>query len=307
MMKKKTASILLFLLILLIIGTFFSYKHYHAYKEREKLRILIERRKASWTVLQQVLADKVTNFKGETGIVIKDLEMDWKISFGQNKLFPSASLAKIPIMVACYNAAQQKRIKLEDTLKLKSSDKVSGSGVLKDMAINTSFTVEELIEFMIKDSDNTATNMLIDLLGFDYLNESFKSFGLKDTNLVRKMMDFRYRKQGTENYTTAEDMAYILDKIYLRQFINSDTSEKCLVLLKQQNINDRIPAKLPIDIVIAHKTGLERNVCHDAGIVFTRKGNFLICVLTEDAGSSKLAKEFISGIALDIYNFYQQF
>ena len=131
--------------------------------------------------------------------------------------------------------------------------------------------------------------------------------GLRNTNIVRKMIDFQERREGIENYTTAEDMAFLLEGLYRNNLLNKDISKQCLLLLGQQKVNDRIPRKLPKDgIVIAHKTGLERHVCHDVGIVFTQKGNFLICVLIKHENKlAKPAKRFISDIALLTYNYYQ--
>jgi beta-lactamase class A len=122
------------------------------------------------------------------------------------------------------------------------------------------------------------------------------------------MMDFKERKEGEENYTTAEDMVYLLEKLYHNEFLNKNVSEECLAILGQQKINDRIPRKLPkTGIFIAHKTGLERSVCHDAGIVFTQKGNFLICILVRHEDRfARHAKRLISEIALLTFNYYQR-
>ena len=82
--------------------------------------------------------------------------------------------------------------------------------------------------------------------------------GLEQTNLSRKMMDFRSRDKGIENYTSAREMADILERIYRKGCICSSVSEKSLEVLKSQKVNDRIPELLPRDTVVAHKTGLER-------------------------------------------------
>ena len=121
------------------------------------------------------------------------------------------------------------------------------------------------------------------------------------------MMDFKERREGEENYTTAEDMASILEKLYRGDFLNKDVSEHCLSLLGQQKINDRIPRKLPRnETFIAHKTGLERHVCHDVGIVFTQKGDFMICVMVKhDERLAKSAKRLIANVALSTYRYYQ--
>ncbi|MCM8782037.1 MAG: class A beta-lactamase-related serine hydrolase [Candidatus Omnitrophica bacterium] len=305
-MKNKKVFILM-LFILLFIAVSSSYQYYQAYKETQRKRILFEKRKTEWMTLKEAVAAQVAKFKGETGILIKDLDMNWEMSFNKDKLFPSASLVKIPIMVSCFYAIQEGKLKADTLVKLKLTDKVSGSGILKDMYIGKEFSIEDLIEFMIADSDNTATNILINQLGFNYLNASFKSLGLKNTNLSRKMLDFQSRSLGIENYTTAEDIADILEKIYRKEVLNRKVSDQCIRLLKQQKINDRIPSYLPVETTVAHKTGLERFICHDAGIVYTKKGNFLVCVLTKHSEiNSKTAKEFIAKIALAVYQYFEK-
>jgi beta-lactamase class A len=210
-------------------------------------------------------------------------------------------------MAVCFLAAEEGKIKLDRKVALKSSDKFSGSGILKDTRIGTTFTVEELIGLMIYDSDNTATNMLTNMVGIDYLNNAFNTFGLKNTKLSRKVAEFSLRDRGIENYTTAEDMTLILEKMYRRVLVNENVSDKCLKLLKLQRINDRIPKYLPVDVTVAHKTGLESSVCHDAGIVFTCKGNFLIVILTKHANSdSALSKEFIAKAAMYVYKYFEK-
>lgn len=274
-------------------------RYYTEYKKEE-------RRKAGWSLLGQQLEKEILGFKGETGIVVRDITKGRMLSYGGDKKFPSASLTKIPIMVACFDAIRKNKIDPAQVLKLKQSDKVAGSGLLKDMPVGTPFSVEKLIELMICESDNTATNILIDKLGLDYLNACFKQIGLEDTNLSRKMMDFKSRRAGIDNYTSARDMALVLDKIYRKEF-GKEVSEKCMILLKKQKINNRIPAKLPSGCVVAHKTGLEKNICHDVGIVFTAKGDFIICVLTKAAKNTGIAKDFISKVAFDVYDYYMKY
>lgn len=266
--------------------------------------LLLERKKAQWRGLEEALSERAAHFGGSSGIIVKDLSCGWEFSFQQDKPFASASLVKIPIMAAVFKAAQEGRISLDSQVRLTAADKVPGSGELKNMPVGSVFTVGELTELMIASSDNTAANMLIELLGVDYLNRSFKQMGLAHTNLTRKMMDFRYRRKGVENYTTARDMAHIIERIYRRSFINSEVSQACLRLLKEQKIKDRIPARLPSGTVVAHKTGLERGICHDAGIVYTPEGDILICVLTRGAKNSRLAKAFIAHLAWEAYNSY---
>jgi beta-lactamase class A len=302
-MKTKKIFLFISLIVVLGVGGYFGQYYYAKFKKG----LLCEARKTAWQELQQRINAEIGQFKGEAGIVIKDLETGWELSYEKAKLFPSASLAKIPLMAACFLEVDQGRIKLDRNITLKSADKLTGSGVLKDMPAGTAFSVERLIGLMIYDSDNTATNIVTNLLGIDFLNRTFKSFGLKNTELSRKIADYRLRDKGIENYTTAEDMALLLEKIYRRELGNRYVSDQCISMLKLTRMNDRIPKYLPVEITIAHKTGLENGVCHDAGIVFIRQGDFLICVLTKHAHSNSVpSKEFIARVALYAYKYFER-
>jgi len=305
-LKRKNIFLIIFsALFLLSTGYLVGYYH-HDFIGHLAHKALLKQKEITWKVLKQKIENEINRFKGEVGLVIKDLRNNQEISFNKEKLFASASLAKVPIMAACYLASYEGRLKLESQVTLKTTDKINGTGMLRYMQNGTSFSIEELIGLMIYDSDNTATNILTNLLGIDYLNNKFKEFGLKDTTLSRKVADYKARDLGIENYTTTQDMAVILEKIYHKNLINRQISEKCLKLLKLTRTNDRICAYLPAEVMVAHKTGLERGVCHDVGIVFTPFGDFLICVLTKhNQTTSKLSKELIARISFLTYQYFQ--
>jgi beta-lactamase class A len=304
MIKKIIAA---FLIMGVMAGTgYFSYHAYANFQEsRKKQQITLQKKKAAWLALKRYLGREATHFKGSAGIIIKDLDTGWVFAYRSDRLFPSASLVKIPIMAAVFQAEKDGKLTLDQLVTMKGSDQVTGSGVIKAMPAGSQFAVEKLLELMVTRSDNTAANILINLVGRDYLNAYFKRIGLRNTNLSRIMMDFKYRRQGIENYTTPKDVSVLLEKMYKGSFINAEVSGKCLALLKLQKVNDRIPRRLPDDVVVAHKTGLERLVCHDAGIVFTERGDFLICVLTKSKASYKSSKEFIARLAAYTYHNYK--
>ncbi len=298
-MMFKKITIILLLVGLAVTGSYLFIRH-------RRDQQIFRQRKAEWCELEKSVKQDVNRFNQECGIVIKDLKYGWEITVNEDKLFPSASMVKVPIMASIVLASRQGKLKLEDTVVLKNKDKAYGSGVLKEYAQGSRFNIDDLIELMITQSDNTAANMLIDYMGFDNLNSYFKKFGLNNTNLARKMMDFKSRDQGIENFTSARDLANLLEKIYRHKLASRQSSQICLDILKKQKIRDRIPRRLPSGTVVANKTGLERNICHDAGIVFTPQGDFLICVLTRHQYQyARPAKIFISRLAREVYNCYQ--
>jgi len=248
------------------------------------------------------LEKKAAHFPGEAGILIKDLRTQQTVTINASRLFPSASLVKVPIMASLFQAQEEGKLKLTDKLVLKRQHKVNSNSRLYFARRGRKFPIDELIERMITESDNTATNMLVDALGFGYLNQKFVEFGLKNTDLRRGVMDLKWRKAGIENYTTAEDMAYLLEKIYQGKLVNARASVQMLEVMKRQKVNDRIPRGLPANLVIAHKTGLLRDTVSDVGIVFSPEGDFIICVLTADIRSFRSAKRFIGRVAACAYD-----
>lgn len=242
-------------------------------------------------------------FSGEVGIFIKDMWTGKTIRINSEKMFPSASLVKIPIMAAVFQAEEDGLLEFSDEIMLRWRHKVWAKHGLYKKRVGTKYTTLDLVKRMIITSDNTATNMLVEKLGFGYINRNFVNFGLSNTDLRRGIMELKWRKRGIDNYTTAEDMAFLLEEIYHKRLVTRKASGKMLDILKMQRVNDRIPYLLPDNIDIAHKTGSLRDTISDVGIVFTSKGDFIICVLTLNSQNWKTAKKFIRKIADYTYRF----
>jgi len=247
------------------------------------------------------------NLPGRVSFVIKDLRTGVCIKQNADELFPSASLVKVPLMACVYKAAEDGLLSLDEKLILKRSHRVEGGKKLRYCRIGTKLEITRLIELMIDESNNIATNMLTERLGLDYINDTFKQFGLKKTNFDRYIMDLKARNRGIDNWTTAEEITELLEKIYSRKLVNSKASEQMLEILMKQEIRDRIPKWLPKDIQIANKTGYLRQTCHDAGIVFSVNGDFIVCVLTHGVKKTKLAKNFIREVGYRTYMQYTNF
>ncbi len=271
--------------------------------ERTRHAHFVASRRSDWDALDAVLKQEIRRFRGDAGVVVVDFTTGFRFAHQPDKAFAAASVVKVAIMAACLQAAEEGKLSLDDPVTLRPADIVSGSGVLKALPAGSVVPTRELMEVMIARSDNTATNLLLGRLGMDYVNAYFAHAGLTNTRLDRVMMDFSKRDQGVENVTTAADTARILERFYRGQVVSPEASAMGIEWLKQQTIRDRIRARLPHDTVVAHKTGLERYVCHDAGIVMTERGDFLICVLTKTQAGSPQAKAFIGRLTRYVYDY----
>ncbi|MCF7869948.1 MAG: class A beta-lactamase-related serine hydrolase [Candidatus Omnitrophica bacterium] len=257
----------------------------------------------SLNYLEEQISHFKSNFSGNSSLIIyKPGFLKFEFAYNPNKKIAAASLIKLPLLAVSLKAVDQGYVGFGQKVQITSKDITGGSGIFKKIEMPFNLTFKELLSFMIIISDNTATNKVIDILGIDYINKSLLDFGLKDTILKRKMMDFSGRNKGVENYTSSRDIIKILQKIYYKQLINQQFSQFARNLLSRQQYNDRIAYFLPEEIEVAHKTGLERGVVHDAGIIYGKKKDFIICVLTKDVRNYSKAKEFIANISQLSYN-----
>ncbi len=300
--KKFKVTISLINIVLFLIIFVFVTKINSVYN---KYALKVEEFKKLEQSLQEYVNSITQNNGSEIAVYVKDLSTEYEIKINSDKRIPSASLVKIPIMAAVYYLVDQGKLSLNEKLVYKKKYRCGGSGIIKRSRYGTKFTVKELVDLMITLSDNVATHMLIDRIGIKNLNKIFKDLGLKNTNIDRFVMDLSARDKGIENYTTAEDMSLLLEKMYRGKLVSKEASIEMLLTMLKQRISDRIPKRLPLYVAVAHKTGLMRNVCHDAGIVYTNNGDFIICVLTYNI-NPQLAKDIIADVAYMTYCIYDK-
>jgi beta-lactamase class A len=132
---------------------------------------------------------------------------------------------------------------------------------------------------MIIFSDNTATNVLIDLLGMDEINGYINSLGFEKTRLNRKMYDVEKSGRGIQNYITASETGRLLTMMHREELVSEAASRQMISILKNQQLCSKIPFYLQAlseEPEIAHKTGEDRGITHDVGIVYG-KVPFLVC------------------------------
>ena len=260
---------------------------------------------AEWQAMVLGLDKLSRAYRGRVGIYIKDLETGKTWDYNSDRLFPSASLIKVPIMAAVCEKIQLGEITLDTQIKLTRRDRVGGSGSLKWVREGTSLSVMEIIFKMITESDNTATKMLIDYVSMPYLENSFKTLGLVRTNITPEGMSLSSGRVPRENFTTAREMASLMERIYAGQLVSKESSEFMLDVLKHNKSRSRLRKGLPLGWEIGHKTGLLRKNCHDVGIVFSPRGDYVIAVLTSEAPNYTEAKNFISKVAKLTYQYYK--
>lgn len=219
---------------------------------------------------------------GALGAAVHDLGTGERAEVAAGRPFTSASVIKVPLLAALLAGAEAGDWSLDDRLPVGPEARVGGSGVLKDLADVPDLTLRDLATLMIVLSDNTATNLLIDLVGFAAVNAWCARHGLRGTVLARRMLDAEARARGDENLTTAGDMAALFTGLVRGDLLGERSASFALDVLARQQVADRLPRHLPDGARLAHKTGELPGVRHDAGVVLPEgRAPIVVVVLTE--------------------------
>ena len=243
----------------------------------------------------------ISQVEGSVCINFYDLNKNNVFSINGDKKVLSASMIKLLILAELMKKISENKFSLSDTIMIADSMKTGGDGVLKELNTGHHFTLKELATLMIVVSDNQATNILIDFLGMENINQLGKELRLKKTFLGRKMMDIEARKNGYDNYTCADDISSLLKLIYQEKLINEEASQLMLDILLRQQQGERLQRYLPSDIKIAHKCGDLDNLENDGGIIWIGNKAYILVVLTSGMPNLQ-CKQTIGKISKFVYD-----
>ena len=233
--------------------------------------------------LRDALEQATGAHAGTYAVACASADGSWSVDVNGDEPFVSASIIKLAILGTLLDQAQSGVLSLDDSVTVGPSDVVGGTGVIQASGAGGSYTYRQLAAYMIQDSDNIATNLIIDAVGMPAVNEYTRGIGLTQTALNRRMMDF---STDVENYTSANDVAHMLQLIYQGKLVSSDASEFALDLLKGQHDDAGLLEGLPAGSVFAHKTGTLDGVFNDGGIVLDQNP-YVLVVLSGDAERSQ--------------------
>jgi beta-lactamase class A len=217
--------------------------------QKENLEMVREKTK-------QKLVEIAARCRGPFGISAIDLTTGERIGVNDTLAFPQASAIKIPLMMEVFKQAHDGKFNLSDRRTIEHQKTVDG-GVLYYFADNGSqVSIYDLCILMIVLSDNSATNILIDLVGMENVNRTLSSLGLKKTRLQRKMMDIDASARGEENLSTPVEAARIMQTLHTGAFVDKETCGKILAILRlPREIDGKIKSVLPEDVPVAYKVG----------------------------------------------------
>lgn len=246
---------------------------------------------------------------GVMGVAILDLASGEAILVHPDEVFAQASSIKIAVLLELYRQDQAaagggKGARLSDSYLVRKEDMVADSDIMLGlMPGKTTLTNRDLATMMIAVSDNAATNVLIERVGMDNVNDTLRSLGLKQTALRRKMMDVKAAGEGRENVSTPREMMTLLAAIYRGKPLDKAHADDFFEMLATHK-DDYAARVLPEGVKAATKPGSLEAVRNSSGVIFAPNRPFVLCVMTGYARDERAAEAAIGEVALAAYRHF---
>ena len=142
---------------------------------------------AAQTTLDDQVKPIVASFKGKVSLFAKNLDTGETYGLNPDERVRTASTIKIAVMIEAFARVAEGKAKWTDEVVLTKEKKVSGSGILSELSDGLKLTLRDAVNLMMILSDNTATNLVLDVLTTDAVNARMESLGFKQIKIMRKV------------------------------------------------------------------------------------------------------------------------
>lgn len=233
-------------------------------------------------------------------VYYRDLNNGPWFGIEEKQLFIPGSLLKVPLMISLLKKSEEDKNLLSQEISFEGGDAQTPQIFTPSQKIEAGhkYTVDSLLDYMIKYSDNNAALLLSQILDDNFKNKSYYELGVR----VPKSGDYEI---SVKNYAT------FLRVLYNSTYLNQTNSEKALDILTKTEFNNGLIAGLPPGIMVAHKFG-ERELddqnqkqLHDCGIIYAPLKPYILCVMTRGPDIQKLPG-LISQISKLVYQHIQE-
>jgi beta-lactamase class A len=241
------------------------------------------------TRLDERVKTLVGSFKGKVSLFAKNLDNGETYAFNPDERVRTASTIKIAVMIEAFARVAEGKIKWTDELVLTKEKKVSGSGILTELSPGLRLTLRDAVNLMMILSDNTATNLLLDVLTTDAVNGRMESLGFKNIKIMRRIgsggestagKDPQNKKFGL-GMATSRELVLLLEKIERGEIVSPAISKEMIELMKREQGRNAIGRSL-WNVPIANKYGALDRLRSSAGILYTKKGKIAIAITCDD-------------------------
>lgn len=244
---------------------------------------------------------------GVIGVEAFDLDSGVRLSYHQTAVFTQASVIKIPVLWRLYADVDAGNVDLARIVTLQTNEAVGGSGALQTRLRalgdgTLSISISELALLMIRDSDNTATNKLISIVGMDRVNALLAEKGFRTTRLQRVMIDGAAARADRENISTPQEMAGILAGLATGKWLSSESTAEVLRILG--TVNGSVRRALPVDTQVVSKTGAVPGVYGETALVTVGQRRYVMSVASSFV--DPLAENPVAAVATAIHRVFER-
>ena len=231
------------------------------------------------------------------------------LRYRAEEAFPAASTIKVFVLQALLERVAAGELELEQERTLGADDRVAGTGVLKALSPGRRYTLRDLATLMIIVSDNTATNLLIDLLGVGGVNRTIERHGWRGSRLAGPLQRPERRLAGAPpSLTTPSDLADYFVRLWSGELLPPAQTALAQAIFRGQQRTDMLGRYLPFDaysretgesvLTVASKSGSLRGVRNDAGVIEGEHGAYVIAVMSRDCPDLRFHPENLGAVAV---------
>lgn len=241
-------------------------------------------------LLDSQIAAALKGFKGKVWIYAKNLDTGKEYALRADEPVRTASTIKLPIMAETFHQVAQGKVKWEDELVLTQEKKKGGSGILSEFSHNTKLDLRSAVHLMIVLSDNTATNLVLEKVTCESVNDFMAALGLKQTLNLRYVFGGGETKAYSDplnkpfglGKSSPRDMVRLLELLEKGEVVSKEASAEMIGILKRQQYKNGIGRGLAGDIESASKSGTLDNLRADVGIIYTPRGRIAMAITVDE-------------------------
>ena len=261
----------------------------------------------SAATLQSRVEEAARSLRGTMGVAAKNLVTGETVFVNADTQFPTASVIKVAVMVEVFHQIAEGRIRRDDTIPVDETVKVGGSGVLQRLHGGLVLTVGDLLDLMMTVSDNTATNVLVNLVGTANVDKRLVSYGITRTKIFRPTFRDGHpdvfpeeEKEFGLGVATPRELARLMELIAEGKVVDRAASDAMIAIMREQAFRTMIPRSLPEtdDVVVANKpgwdsekhpdaAGVKRAVRGDVALVTTARGRYVIAIQARQVADTR--------------------
>src|SRR6266480_4766066 len=231
----------------------------------------------------------IAPFKGKVSLFAKNLDTGETYALNADDRVRTASTIKIAVMVEAFARVAEGKSKWTDELVLTKEKKVSGSGILQELSDGLHITLRDGVNLMMLVSDNTATNLVLDVLTTDAVNARMELLGIKQIRILRKIGSGGESKEGKDpdnkrfglGVATPREMVLLMEKLERGEVISPAVSKEMIELMKREQVHYAIGRSL-WELPMATKYGALDRLRSAVGIIYSKKGRIAMAISCDE-------------------------